>query len=119
MQLSFNDLRKKDVINVADARCLGRITDIILRFPEGNICAIVVPGRKVWGFRLFDRSELVIEERKIVRIGNDVILVNINMGDCYSGGKHCPPPPPKKGGGNRPSCEDFLSDDCRIDKSDY
>ena len=115
MQLSFSDLKKKDVIHVADARCLGRITDVIFRFPEATICAIVVPGRRVWGFRLFDRSQMVIDERKIVKIGGDVILVNVNCGDIYSG-EGCPPP--KKDKNKRPSCEDIL--DCnRIDQSDY
>ena len=124
MQLSFRDLRKKDVINVADGRCLGRIIDLTLNFPQGVLTGITVPGRKIYGFRLFDRSEVFIEESKILKIGGDVILVNLK-GDtpCY------PPKPPKhnchqseqdcRSTHKKPSCEDIICDVSRIDQSDY
>lgn len=115
MQLSFSDLRKKDVINVADARCLGRICDVIFKFPEGSICAIVVPGRRVWGFRLFDKSQMVIDERKIVKIGNDVILVNVNCGDCYTG-DGCPPKKDKK---PHSPCSGYNEFERKINTDDY
>ncbi len=82
MELSFNELKKRDVINIADGRCLGRIIDIKLLFPEGKLVGIVVPGRNVKGiFRCFDKTQLYIEERKIIKIGGDVILVNIKCCD--------------------------------------
>ncbi len=85
MELSYNELRKRDVINVTDGRCLGRIIDARFSFPEGVIIGIVVPGRRTKGlFRLFDRSELYIDESRIIKIGGDVILVDINCGDTCS-----------------------------------
>ena len=81
MELLLSELQKRDVINMVDGRCLGRIIDILFAFPEGKIKAIVVPGRCNRGIlKLFDRSRLNIPERNIVKIGGDVILVNLQCG---------------------------------------
>ena len=101
MELTFNELKKRDVINVSDGRCLGRITDIRLRFPQGDLVGIVVPGRRSRSFFcFFDKSELYIDRNRIIKIGGDVILVNVNCGDvCEPTGidkcskNKCPPPP--------------------------
>ena len=108
MELSFNELKKRDVINVADGKCLGHITDLRLCFPEGILVGISVPGRKTKGiFRFFDRSETFIEVGKIIKIGGDVILVDMRRSaSCLPHSKDnkphqnrpctppCPPPPP-------------------------
>ena len=142
MELSYNELRKRDVVNVSDGRCLGRITDIRLCFPEGVLTGIVVPGRKTKGFfRWFDKSQLYIDESRIIKIGGDVILVDVNCGEMCAytvrgsnsskngeqGGKNsckakpCPPPC------HEDTCErkekiDFSilsGGNCRIDVDDY
>ena len=78
MELSFKELQKRDVINIADGRCLGRITDLKLSFPGGVLTGIVVPGRRVNFFlKLFDKSETFIPVSRIIKIGGDVILVEI------------------------------------------
>ena len=90
MELSYSELTKRDVINIADGRCLGRIIDIKLIFPQGKLIGIVVPGRKVKGiFRCFDKTEMYIDERNIIKIGGDVILVDIRCNE------DCSPRPPK------------------------
>ena len=54
MELSYNDLRKREVINIADGRSLGKIIDLKLIFPEGRLIGIVVPGRNLRGiFKCF------------------------------------------------------------------
>ncbi len=98
MELTFSELKKRDVINLADGRCLGRITDIKLSFPDGRLIGIIVPGRRVRRFLcFFDKTEMYIDERKIVKIGGDVILVDVKC-ESSSGEKrppsHCPPPCP-------------------------
>ena len=50
MELTFNELKKRDVINIADGRCLGKITDLKLRFPEGRLVGNTVAGRRVRKF---------------------------------------------------------------------
>ncbi len=137
MELSFNELKKRDVINVPDGRCMGRITDLRLSFPNGTLAGIIVPGRKNRGiFALFDRSEIYIDRSRIIKIGGDVILVDISTAPrppkpcpkphCEpKQGKNCPPPPY----GNvqpRNSGEDdefnftiFPQNNGRIDTGDY
>lgn len=96
MELTYSELSKKDVINIADGRCLGRITNIKLRFPDGRLIGIYVPGRRRRGiFCLFDKSENFIDERRIIKIGGDVILVDVSCNNYSSPNKeikpNCPP----------------------------
>ena len=124
MELSFSELRKREVINVSDGRCLGKITDLRLSFPKGILVGITVPGRKT-GFLsgLFDKSKIYIDESRIIKIGGDVILVDIS---CENGRKPiepcakppinpCPPERPKG-----PHEQDIFSGvSGRIDIDDY
>ena len=135
MELTYNELRKRDVINVVDGKCLGKITDIKLHFPQGVLVGIFVPNRKNKGlFWFLDKSTLYIEVNKIVKIGGDVILVNLRCGDtcqpnsCISGKQkndahnkgNCNPTPPCP-----PPCKDTLdlsdvfNENGRIDLDDY
>ncbi len=99
MELTYSELQKRDVINIADGRCLGRIVDLKFRFPEGVIEGIIVPGKKICPFlRLFNSQTLYISEREIVKIGGDVILVDLS---CSNNSPKdikvkCPPMPSKK-----------------------
>ncbi len=70
-----SDLKMKEVINTADGKRLGTITDIEIDIDSGKLTAIVVPGAgKFLG--LFGRNEdIVIPWDKISKIGFDVILV--------------------------------------------
>lgn len=110
MNLTFNELRKRDVVNVVDGRCLGRIVDIDLSFPKGIFIGIIVPGRKSNIFtRIFDCNKLYIPESNIIKIGGDVILVNVKCGEtCLESTKvgnppknGCPPPCPPH---SKPPC---------------
>ena len=75
MELSFSELRAKEVINTQDGRKLGKVCDISLCYPENKWLGIVVPGGKGFG----KKNNLFIELRNIVKIGEDVILVNVGM----------------------------------------
>lgn len=74
MEYNLNDLKKKKVINVADGRDLGKITDLVLTYPDGKVKAFIVPGRKN-GF--FFSGELIINFKCVERIGDDAILVSL------------------------------------------
>lgn len=85
MILSYKDLRKREVVNIADGRSFGKITDLKIDFPCGNLKGIVVIDRKRCGFLcLFNKTEIFIDEKHIVRIGGDVILVNVKTVDALS-----------------------------------
>lgn len=78
MILSYKELRKRDVVNIADGRSFGKITDLQLDFPCAVLKGIVVCDKKRSGlFGLWCKNEIFIDEKHIVRIGGDVILVNI------------------------------------------
>ena len=127
MDLSFRDIKKKEVINVPDGKSLGYPIDTVLQFPEGIIVGIVVPGCMRKGiFRLFDKTELFIDDTKIIKIGGDVILVDLKNGDfCFSPseaiGKRRYPRPKPKPVPKKPEevCvppEDFCGDDLKCKK---
>jgi YlmC/YmxH family sporulation protein len=75
--MKTSDLRVMEVINIADGRRLGQMTDIEVDLETGRVTAIVVPGpARVFG--LFGRdSDHVIPWEKITKIGVDVILVDV------------------------------------------
>ena len=103
MELSFSELRAKDVINTQDGRKLGRVCDVALCYPENRWIGIIVPSSK----GVFKKAELFIELKNIVKIGEDVILVNVGLpkppkaDKCGHGTPVSPPPFDFPGGGPR------------------
>lgn len=113
MEMSFSDLRTKEVINTNDGRRLGKVCDIVFCYPENRVIGIVAPGGK--GLSIW-KNEQFIDMKNIVKIGDDVILVNFNMPQKPCGTKPvrgrscCPPPginPPDCGPGDRRSYEEY------------
>ncbi len=90
MEVSFLELRAKEVVNTQDGKKLGRICDVVLCYPENKWLGVVLPSGR-WG----KKNNLFIDLRQIVKIGEDVILVNV--GAPHRGGKkgEYPPPPPR------------------------
>ncbi len=132
MELSFNELKKRDVINLPDGRCLGRVTDLRLSFPKGILTGIIVPGRKSRRiFSFFDRSEIYIDRSRIIKIGGDVIIVDISTSPlpppCPPNKPHkpCPTAPPNvvqpRGGeiDGEFNFTIFPENNSRIDTGDY
>ncbi len=76
MELSFSELRAKEVINTQDGKKLGRVCDIALCYPENKWLGLVVPNARGWGLK---KNNLFIDLRCIAKIGEDVILVNVGM----------------------------------------
>lgn len=80
--MSLSELRTKDVVNVDTGKKLGKVMDIVFCTSSGCVQAIVVPGQFRVGL-LFkgEKSGVVIPWERIVRIGDDVILVQLLPGD--------------------------------------
>ena len=76
MQCRIRDLRCKEVINICDGSRLGCVADVEVRFPEGQVCAVIVYGPCRF-FGLFGRGEeFYIPWECIQRVGDDIILVD-------------------------------------------
>ena len=102
MDTSYRELKCKDVVNVVDGRNLGRTCDIVFSFPEGQVFGIAVPGKR-GGLHIFRKNDLFISIRNIIKIGADVVLVDLRGAHMPpTGGKkhdYCPPPPSGGGAG--------------------
>jgi YlmC/YmxH family sporulation protein len=90
MELSYNELRKKEVVNATDGKKLGRVCDLAFCYPENRVLGIVVPGSRAFGLK---REEYFIDMKNIAKIGEDVILVNIGFKGQRPAEKNCPPEP--------------------------
>ena len=81
--MSFSEIRDKDVINIRDGRNLGKPIDLIL---NENACveALVVPGarRGLLSFLKPNREGRAIDWRHVRRIGDDVIIVDVEGDPC-------------------------------------
>lgn len=96
MEVSFQQLKQKDVVSISDGKNLGKVCDITLTFPENEWLGITVTGCK--GFKLTNKKELFIPVGQIVKIGQDAILVKTeDKKGCRPHKDDCPPPkcPPK------------------------
>ncbi len=71
------DLQEKEVINICDGKCLGNVIDLEFDKETGCIEKIIIPGPcKLFG--MFGHEfEFCIPWRCIVRIGSDIILVEV------------------------------------------
>ena len=99
MELSYNELRKKEVVNTNDGKKMGRVCDLIFCYPENRVLGFVVPGSRAFGLK---KEEYFIDLKNIVKIGEDVILVNVG-GRCQRPvGKNCAPNGGGGPGGNDP-----------------
>lgn len=76
MELSYNELRCKEVINLQNGARMGKIVDMIIQGNGTNVLGLVVPGVR----KLFRASEdIFIPWDNISKIGSDVILVSLDI----------------------------------------
>ena len=90
MGMRGTELSCKEVVCIRDGARLGYVADVEVEVPEGQVCAIVVPG-KCRFFGLLGRTEdFVIPWNAIRRVGDDILLVDCKPAEC-----RCPRPKPK------------------------
>ena len=70
--------RKKDVVNIPDGSKLGYVTDLEFDDVAGKICTIIVSNNRNNLCSFFCENQcFVIPWNKIVRVGDDIILVDV------------------------------------------
>lgn len=86
--MTFRELCSKEVVQLKDGACLGRVDDVELDADTARIGSLLLLGRPRL-FGLLGRDEtLTIPWADIERIGLDAILVRTDI----------PAPPPSNGG---------------------
>lgn len=69
-------MSRKTVINVADGRELGHVCDMVFN-NCGGIIGFVVPGKKSFFKSITSSDNVFIPWNRIIKIGSDVILVEL------------------------------------------
>lgn len=75
MDISYTELRCKEVVNLVDGVRMGKIIDMIIDSNGKRVLGLVVPGIR----KLFRTAEdIFIPWTNISKIGADVILVSLD-----------------------------------------
>lgn len=77
--MTFRELSKKEVVQLKEGACLGKIDDLVIDPEQAKIEKLLMLGRpKLFG--LLGRGEtLVIDWNEIEKIGADALLVNTEL----------------------------------------
>lgn len=106
-ELSFLELRSKEIINACDGRRLGRLIDLIFT-DDGKVKGIIVPYTRRG---LFGKSQDVyVPFNCIQKIGEDVIIVDAQPEGCGDGACGHKPPHGGHGRAAKPPEPDCLPD---------
>lgn len=77
MEISFLELRCKQVVNVVDGRQLGHICDMLIDLSTCSIRGILVPGERSFWNVIKPAEPFFIPFCQILKIGEDAILVEL------------------------------------------
>ena len=76
MELSYTELRCKEIVNLLSGAKMGKLVDVIFAADGSGVLGIVAPGQR----KLFKPQEdIFIPWKNITKIGSDVILVDIDV----------------------------------------
>ena len=68
MQLTLNDIRSKEVVNLKDGVCFGYADDIILETETKSVVAIVIRGRLRFFGILGRENDIIIDWENIMNL---------------------------------------------------
>lgn len=74
--MRLSDLQDKNVINIKDGKLIGNIIDITIS-EEGILKSFIVEKTKFIVSKFSSSGEIEIKWNQIIKIGDDVILVEI------------------------------------------
>jgi YlmC/YmxH family sporulation protein len=78
--LRLSELAGKEIINIFDGVRLGTIgeSDLVIDPMTGEVASIVLPQRSGFWNNWLERRELVIPWSTVKKIGNEVIIVDLD-----------------------------------------
>src|SRR5690625_220743 len=76
--IKISELQAKDIVNMDNGKRLGYLTDVEINITTGQIKALIINGAgKIMGLFGKETEEIFIPWNHIIRIGSDVILVEV------------------------------------------
>ena len=85
MEYTLSELKKKEVINVADGKKLGKISDLEITFPIAKVKYFIISP----AMNFFCCDQIKISPNEIVRIGEDTVLVKFKCESKKGDECHC------------------------------
>jgi YlmC/YmxH family sporulation protein len=82
--MKVSELQTKDVVSVTDGRKLGMIGDLDIDLENGMIRAIIVPSSGRFFGMFGGGQDFVIPWNQIIKIGSDVVLVELGQSQNHS-----------------------------------
>ncbi len=82
MEVTFCELRAKEVVNVYDGKRLGRMIDMVIDTTCARVLGIVVPNDHSMMNIFKSNTDIFIPYNRICKIGKDVILVELYYQSC-------------------------------------
>lgn len=78
--LMLSDFEGKEIINMVDGARLGTIgeADMFIDLNTGEIQSIILPRRNSFAGFWMDRQQLIIPWQAVRKIGNEVIIVELD-----------------------------------------
>ncbi|MBQ8682723.1 MAG: YlmC/YmxH family sporulation protein [Selenomonadales bacterium] len=77
--LTMRELRRKDVIGVADGRRIGRVTDFEMDETTGQVTTLVIGVRRPWLGLLETEEKRSVPYHMVRTVGRDVILLDEDL----------------------------------------
>lgn len=74
--VTMRELRRKDVVSIADGRRIGRVTDVEIDEESGKITALVIGVRRPWIGILETEETRTVSYHAVRTMGRDVILLD-------------------------------------------
>ena len=75
--LKLSDIRDKEVINIFNGQRMGYISDFEIDLEKGSIIGFIIPGEGKVMSIFTKANDILIHWNKIIKIGSDIILVNL------------------------------------------
>lgn len=76
IEYTFCQLREREVVNIADGKRLGRIIDMGFNC-QGKILGIILPANRKFFKNITNNDNIFVPWRQVLKIGDDVILVEL------------------------------------------
>jgi len=75
--MKISDLRNMRIVNLANGKVLGKISDLVVDVNRGYVKAIIMPGDARWPAFLSNEKDVEVPWENIKKIGHDVIIVDM------------------------------------------